>query len=639
MHLSINVKLSIVVTALTSLASAVLSGSFFNVFLDNLPDGGSTLTVGFVSATSGLVMLALAWPVGRLTDRWSRAKLMRVSAFIGAGAAVAYFFAVLHENLVLTYVAVALYGAFYGVSMTPQAAIFADSLPAGDRTRVFVIQYAIGLFSSAGGPLIALALYARYGNEWDRSTNALLLQAGNGISLLSCIFLLFFDDSKTLGRASESLVLATAEADVAAAVAAAHSEVSKGSGSSIVPAADSTPSSNSFSASASGSTVSTELSMPLLTHAEPPAAKASVAVLDSSSLCEAAVAGAAAVSLRRPTAASLNGPLFEADAVGDIAATFQGSVSVDVAGGEKAVLFSKGKAAAEAGEAGAANASDAEEKALLEADELRSKRNLGHQTFTLGCGRCRWRLTVRSIPYLVFISDLTMAIGAGATVAFFPLYFKNEQGLSPFALAGVYAGSPVTIAILSMLALPLNRLMGRAGSSVFFDALGTAALFAMSFTGLPVWAAIFVYLLRTAAMNAGYPTQRAILMDVIPQKDRGFWSSLENLTTFTWTGSAALGGLLVDRISFEATFRITAIVYVLATLILALVMPLTAGEKVDDTPVKAESKADSQPDSQADSQAESKSDSESSSDILSKLSPKAQKGYGTPGNAAAEPCT
>lgn len=507
MHLSINVKLSIVVTALTSLASAVLSGSFFNVFLDNLPDGGSTLTVGFVSATSGLVMLALAWPVGRLTDRWSRAKLMRVSAFIGAGAAVAYFFAVWRENLVLTYVAVALYGAFYGVSMTPQAAIFADSLPAGDRTRVFVIQYAIGLFSSAGGPLIALALYARYGNEWDRSTNALLLQAGNGISLLSCIFLLFFDDSKTLGRASESLVLATAEADVAAAVAAAHHEVSKGSGSSIVPAADSTPSSGgSFSASGSATTVSTELSMPLLTHVEPATTGVTNSLLDSSTL---SVAGAASVSLRRPTAASLNGPLLDADGGAETAADFQGSTAVDVAVGEKAVLFSKGKAAAAADEAGAANASNAEEKALLEADELRSKRNLGHQSFTLGCGRCRWRLTVRSIPYLVFISDLTMAIGAGATVAFFPLYFKNEQGLSPFALAGVYAGSPVTIAVLSMLALPLNRLMGRAGSSVFFDALGTAALFAMSFKGLPVWAAIFVYLLRTAAMNAGASRSRA----------------------------------------------------------------------------------------------------------------------------------
>lgn len=45
-------------------------------------------------------------------------------------------------------------------------------------------------------------------------------------------------------------------------------------------------------------------------------------------------------------------------------------------------------------------------------------------------------------------------------------------------------------------------------------------------------------LISVRGCSAGYPTQRAILMDVIPQKDRGFWSSLENLTSFTWTGSA-----------------------------------------------------------------------------------------------------
>lgn len=86
-------------------------------------------------------------------------------------------------------------------------------------------------------------------------------------------------------------------------------------------------------------------------------------------------------------------------------------------------------------------------------------------------------------------------------------------------------------------------------------------------------------------------------------------------------GTAALGGLLVDRISFEATFRITAIVYVVATLILALVIPLTAGEKVDESPGKADSA----------SKAQSKAESEagSSTGAAAKLSPKAQKGYGT----------
>jgi MFS family permease len=91
-----------------------------------------------------------------------------------------------------------------------------------------------------------------------------------------------------------------------------------------------------------------------------------------------------------------------------------------------------------------------------------------------------------------------------------------------------------------------------------------------------------VYLVRTAAMNASYPIQRAILMDLVPKKQRGRWNSLENLTSFTWTGSAALGGVLVDRFGYRFTFLITAALYSAACFLLALLIPLTRGEVCDD---------------------------------------------------------
>jgi MFS family permease len=102
------------------------------------------------------------------------------------------------------------------------------------------------------------------------------------------------------------------------------------------------------------------------------------------------------------------------------------------------------------------------------------------------------------------------------------------------------------------LARQLSRVLGRAVTSVLLDAVGTACLFGLSVVG-PVWLDVPLYLLRTAAMNASYPAQRAILMDVVPKSQRGFWSSLENVTAFTWTGSAALGGWIVDRYDYRAT--------------------------------------------------------------------------------------
>lgn len=72
------------------------------------------------------------------------------------------------------------------------------------------------------------------------------------------------------------------------------------------------------------------------------------------------------------------------------------------------------------------------------------------------------------------------------------------------------------------------------------------------------------------------------MMDVVPKRERGKWNSLEGVSSFTWTGSAALGGYLVDRYSYHFTFRITAAIYVLGTALLLLLVPLTWGEVVPD---------------------------------------------------------
>jgi hypothetical protein len=70
------------------------------------------------------------------------------------------------------------------------------------------------------------------------------------------------------------------------------------------------------------------------------------------------------------------------------------------------------------------------------------------------------------------------------------------------------------------------------------------------------------------------------MMDVVPKRDRGKWSALENVTSFTWTGSAALGGWLIDAYGYGFSFKITALIYVAGTATLGLLVPLTWGEVV-----------------------------------------------------------
>ena len=110
--------------------------------------------------------------------------------------------------------------------------------------------------------------------------------------------------------------------------------------------------------------------------------------------------------------------------------------------------------------------------------------------------------------------------------------------------------------------------------SVGCNMVGVASLYALALlTNLPV--CITVYLLRTGAMQASYPLQRAVLMDAVPAETRGRWNALESVTAFTWTGSAMLGGVLLTHFTFAQVFTITATMYAVATCILSLLIPLT----------------------------------------------------------------
>ncbi len=50
----------------------------------------------------------------------------------------------------------------------------------------------------------------------------------------------------------------------------------------------------------------------------------------------------------------------------------------------------------------------------------------------------------------------------------------------------------------------------------------------------------------------------AVLMDWVPRHLRGRVNAVDSVRTFSWSGSAALGGFLIQRYGFQRTFLITA---------------------------------------------------------------------------------
>ncbi len=164
------------------------------------------------------------------------------------------------------------------------------------------------------------------------------------------------------------------------------------------------------------------------------------------------------------------------------------------------------------------------------------------------------------VPYMVCLNDVVTSIGAGMTVKFFPLFFKNDYGFSPVEVQWLFACYCVSFALFTWLCERMAGFIGRVQATIIFSALGVSCLFALAYVqNLPL--VIIVFLLRGALQNSIYPIDRSIIMDFVPSNQRGRWNSLESLSAMTWSGSALIGGYLMDTHDYRFTFVITGWIY------------------------------------------------------------------------------
>ena len=177
----------------------------------------------------------------------------------------------------------------------------------------------------------------------------------------------------------------------------------------------------------------------------------------------------------------------------------------------------------------------------------------------------------RRIPLLIFTSSLVIALGSGASVKFFPLFFK-DSGLSPQRVQIIFVFSPLCIALFTLLAQKVASIVGRIRATIALQSTGALLLMLMSLLHhhnvKTPFVMIGIYLVRTALMNCSYALIESVLMSSVPSDERSRWKSLESIAAFTWTGSAVVGGILSDARGYAFAFGITAVFQLIGTWIL-----------------------------------------------------------------------
>lgn len=223
-----NVRAALIASVGVGMADSVWNGTVLASFCYDLGKGSNAF-VGLVEAAMGLSQLFVALPVGAFADRVDsrgvtrKVKVTRLAcplilAAAGATSAVVYSVAFARRSQedefrwMLVGVMI-LWGLTGAVVMGPFQAMFADSVPTGDRSKYYSLLYAAYIGASAAGPAISVALFAAWGNTWSLRQLGKVLLSGMALEALAAPIFLAFRESALLGREADAAELLSPEED------------------------------------------------------------------------------------------------------------------------------------------------------------------------------------------------------------------------------------------------------------------------------------------------------------------------------------------------------------------------------------------------------------------------------------------
>jgi MFS family permease len=168
-----NVRASLALCVLSGIADSTWSGTVIAAFI--LVSSGSNTTVGLVEAAQGLATLIFALPIGYMADVYGRSPVIAAGGVLCLIASAATTYVVLdvereasmsNHAMGALVVVMVMWGCVGGIISGPSQALYADSIPTGERSKWYNYLFAAYIISSAVGPLIAICVFSLTEDQW-----------------------------------------------------------------------------------------------------------------------------------------------------------------------------------------------------------------------------------------------------------------------------------------------------------------------------------------------------------------------------------------------------------------------------------------------------------------------------------------
>ena len=188
-----NIKFILSYTVLMFAGRSMWSQTVLSAYVYLLRDNNAE-AVGLLTAIMGISQLLLSFPTGYLADKFRRDTLLKSASVFGFVAISTTVVAVRRRSYSLLALALALWGALWGIVYTTISALFADSVPDGKRSLWFTRRVVLIKFGNMVGPIVVLVMFYLLGDKWTTKDCSVVMMAGQAACIIPLLLLCWMKD-------------------------------------------------------------------------------------------------------------------------------------------------------------------------------------------------------------------------------------------------------------------------------------------------------------------------------------------------------------------------------------------------------------------------------------------------------------
>ena len=158
-------------------------------------------------------------------------------------------------------------------------------------------------------------------------------------------------------------------------------------------------------------------------------------------------------------------------------------------------------------------------------------------------------------------------MGAGLTIPYLNLYFKNEFGLGDSLIGVIFALGQVVTFLGMVSGPPIAKRLGKPMAIFFTQAISVPFILVLTYLRwLPL--VVLAFLVRQALMNLSSPISDTFSLEQVPPSQQHFMNACKMLNwTGSWMVSAKISGWIIATHGFAPSFTLTAILYALSSVL------------------------------------------------------------------------